>query len=176
MEISYREFWTVLHGMIFGAIYLLAFGGALAGFYSLKPELITQIGVTERIHRMKIGLWTMSIIAWITVISGTWIVYIWYRAVPPDGADLVNFPRYFLLSKPSTRGWHTFGMEWKEHVAWIVPMLTTSIAFTVHHYGMKLANHQRLVKALFWLLLISFFGGGVAGVLGAFINKIAATR
>ena len=37
MELNYREAMTVLHGMVFGAIFLLAFGGGLAGLYSLRP-------------------------------------------------------------------------------------------------------------------------------------------
>ena len=28
----------------------------------------------------------MAIVAWLTVITGTWIVYPWYQARPPDGA------------------------------------------------------------------------------------------
>ena len=31
MHIGNREFWALAHGMVFGALYLLAFGGGLAG-------------------------------------------------------------------------------------------------------------------------------------------------
>ena len=47
MTISEKEFWTVLHGMVFGAIFLLAFSGGFAGLLSLKPELITGAGTFD---------------------------------------------------------------------------------------------------------------------------------
>jgi hypothetical protein len=90
--------------------------------------------------------------------------------------ELANFPRYYLLSKPSTAEWHEFGMEWKEHVAWLVPMVATTIAFVVHYYGRRLWELAAIRKALMWLLVISFGAAAVAGVFGAFINKVAATR
>jgi len=86
MSISIREGWTVLHGMLFGAVFLLAFGGGLAGLYSLRPEWVTVEGLKERMFRLKVGLWSMAVMAWATVISGTFIVYPWYRAKPAAGA------------------------------------------------------------------------------------------
>jgi hypothetical protein len=177
MELSHRELWTVLHGMGFGAIYLLAFGGGFAGLYSLRPQLVTPLGVDERVRRLKLGMWIMAIIAWATVISGTWTVYIWYRAKPPAGVmDLAQYPRYFLLSKPETKEWHEFGMEWKEHVAWLVPIAATSVAFIVHYYGRRLTEAPTIRRAVMWLLVVSFCAAAVAGVFGAFINKIEPTR
>ena len=51
MTFTDREFWTIVHGMGFGALYLLAFSGALAGLWSLKPALITAEGIRERTRR-----------------------------------------------------------------------------------------------------------------------------
>ena len=85
-------------GMLFGAAFLLAFAGGLAGLYSLRPEWVTVAGLKERMFRLKAGLWSMAAIAWATVVAGTFIVYPWYRAKPPEGAtDLSAYPRYFLL-------------------------------------------------------------------------------
>lgn len=162
--------------MLFGAIYLIAFGGGIAGLYSLTPEWVTIAGISERIKRLKIGLWAMTAMAWLAVISGTWLVYIWYRAKPGPGMDLGQFPRSFLLSHENTKEWHDFGMEWKEHVAWITPFLATSIAYTVHIYGEKLANHAKIRRALLIVLILSFVAGAAAGIFGAFINKVAATH
>ena len=40
MSLTFREVWTSAHGMIFGALFLLAFAGGLAGFLSaLAPAL-----------------------------------------------------------------------------------------------------------------------------------------
>ena len=97
MSLTFREFWAAAHGMILGALFLLAFGGGLAGLYSLRLELLTAEGIRERLPRIKWGTGIMAVVAWLTVITGTYIVYPWYRATPPEGAtDLSAFPRSFL--------------------------------------------------------------------------------
>jgi hypothetical protein len=162
--------------MGFGAVFLLAFSGGLATLYAVRPEWTTREGMTERINRLKVGLWIMAITVWGTVITGTFIVYPWYRAKPPEGADLSGFPRYLLLNDPSTAGWHQFGMEWKEHIGWLAPIAATVVAYVVSYYGLRLANEGGLRKALFWFFLISFSAAAVAGIFGAFINKVAPIR
>jgi hypothetical protein len=177
MEISAREAWTVLHGMLFGAAFLLAFAGGLAGLYSLRPEWVTVAGLQERMTRMKIGLWAMAAIAWATVISGTFVVYPWYRARPPEGtADLSDFPRYLLLADESTAEWHRFGMEWKEHVGWLAPFAATVVAFAVSYYGPALARKTGERRALLIFFVVAFAAAAVAGIFGAFLNKIAPVR
>lgn len=65
MSLSIREFWTVAHGMLFGAVFLLAFAGGLAGLYSLRPEWVTVEGARERIARLSWGTWLMAGVAWL---------------------------------------------------------------------------------------------------------------
>ena len=176
VELSAKDLWTVVHGMLFGAIFLLAFAGAAADLYAMNPAWETVRGVSKNSWRLIFGLWTMAVVAWATVISGTWFVYIWYRAKPVPGVDLRRFPRYFLLSKESTHGWHEFGMEWKEHVAWLAPIILTSLAYCAYYYGPTLANSTRMRKYIFALLGVAFFAAAVAGAFGAFINKVAPTQ
>ena len=120
MEITQRELVTILHGMFFGGFFLLAtFGAIVTLMHSASPDSPpTQI--TSR--RQKLYLIATVILGWAAVLSGAYIVYPWYRAIAPSGADLTLYPKFLLTSHPSTAGWHTFGMEWKEHVAWIAPM------------------------------------------------------
>lgn len=176
MSISVRELWTVLHGLVFGSLFLLAFAGGLAGLYSLRPEWVTVGGIQERIRRLMAGTWVMAVIAWVTVVTGTYIAYPWYRAKPPAGADLTLYPRSLLLSKPTTAAWHTFGMEWKEHIAWFAPILATAVAFVVAYYGPQLARESKVRRTVLWLFVVAFAAAGVAGLFGAFINKIAPIR
>lgn len=176
MELTGRELWTVLHGLIFGTVFLLAFAGGLAGLWSLRAELITVAGVQERMRRLWAGAWSMAIIAWVTVITGTYIVYPWYREPAPEGADLKEYPRAFLLSDPDTDLWHKFGMEWKEHIAWAAPILATAVAFIVTWYGRRLAHDTRLRYATMGLFVLAFAAAAVAGLFGAFINKAAPIR
>lgn len=176
MSLTIIELWTVIHGMGLGAIFLLAFAGGLAGLWSLRPELVTVAGIHERIRRLNWGTWIMAVVAWLTVVTGTYIVYPWYRAKPPEGADLTLFPRSYLLANPAIAGWHRFGMEWKEHVAWLSPILATAVAFVVIRYGPRLAQEDKIRNALMVLFTIAFLAAGVAGLLGAFINKVAPIR
>ncbi|HXG61041.1 MAG TPA: hypothetical protein VNO22_06705 [Planctomycetota bacterium] len=167
MSMSWREFWTVFHGMVVGAIYLLAFAGGLAGLWNLKRWLVTEAGLAERMRHLKIGMWVMAIVCWATVISGTYIVYPWYRANAPTS------PRSMLLAHPQKAAWHTFAMEWKEHVAWASPILATAAAALVMMYGIELANRHELRRATMTFFILAFGSAAVAGVFGAFINKVA---
>jgi hypothetical protein len=153
--------------MGFGAVFLLAFAGGLAGLYSLRPALVTPEGIVERMRRLKIGVTGMAVVAWLTVITGTWIVYPWYRDKTPTS------PRSQLLADPATANWHEFGMEWKEHIAWISPILATAVAFIVLHCGDQLIRHQRSRRTVITLFVLAFAFAAVAGAFGAFITKVA---
>ena len=186
MELNTRETWTVLHGMVLGAVFLLAFSGGLAGLYSLRPGYITAKGLAERTRRLYWGVTTMAVAAWLTVITGTWIVYPWYREklageFPGGCAGLTKpsaeacSPREFLLSNVSgdTADWHHFGMEWKEHIAWAAPILATAAAFLVLYYGPRLVARPWLRTATMVMFVGAFAAAAVGGVFGAFINKVA---
>ena len=167
MSLNLREFWTVMHGMILGAIYLLAFAGGFAGLWSLRRKMVTPEGLRERMRRLKIGLWAMAVICWLATISGTLIVYPWYRAKVPDS------PRSMLLADESKADWHRFGMEWKEHIAWISPILATAAAAILSIYGAALVEQNAIRNACLVLFVAAFGAAGVAGLYGAFLNKVA---
>jgi hypothetical protein len=174
MDLTNRETWTTLHGMVFGALFLLAFAGGLAGLWSLRPEWVTVHGLRERMFRLRAGVAGMAVVAWVTVATGTFIVYPWYREQPPEGTrDLSDYPRSLLLSDPDRDAWHTFGMEWKEHVAWVAPILATVVAFIVLYYGNQLIVDKRLRYTSIALFVLAFASAGIAGLLGAFITKAA---
>lgn len=173
MVMTAKEIWTLIHGMGFGALFLLGFAGGLAGLYSLQPNLVTTAGIKERVTRLTAGTWMMAIAAWGTVITGTWIVYPWYRAAPPEGANLIDYPRYYLLADENLAAWHTFGMEWKEHVAWFAPILATVVAFIVWRYRGQIAQNHTLRKMMLALFVLAFASAGIAGLFGALITKAA---
>lgn len=174
MSLTFRELWTAAHGMIFGAVFLLAFAGGLAGLYSLRPELLTAAGIRERVKRVKWGTGVMATIAWLTVVSGTYLVYPWYRATPPEGVtDLTLYPRSFLKADAALSGWHTFGMEWKEHVAWLAPILATAVFFIVLKYGTQLAEQRDLRRMTMIIYVLAFAAAAIAGLFGALITKAA---
>ena len=174
MTMTDRELWTVLHGMIFGALFLLMFTGGWVGLYGLRSEWLSHEGCKHRLFWLKTTLWGMAAVAWATVITGTFIIYPWYRAKPPAGVtDFNRFPRSLLLADPGKAEWHNFGMEWKEHVGWLAPIAMTVVAFAVSYYGTALARKTSERRALMIFYSVSFAAAAFAGVLGAFINKVA---
>ncbi|MGE5590732.1 MAG: hypothetical protein ACM3ZA_08995 [Bacillota bacterium] len=170
MSVSVRDAWTLIHGMTFGALFLLAYAGGIAELISLRYEDINSASAAQRVKRLKLGTTVMAIVAWLTVISGTWIPYVWYRAKIPTS------PRSILLSDPSTAAWHTFGMEWKEHVAWIAPILATVVAYLVYYFGRRLIREEKVRQIAMVMYNLAFVTAAVAGLFGALITKAAPIK
>src|SRR6266568_5772101 len=149
MEISTHDFWTVMHGMGFGALFMLAFSGAFAELYRMSaPGAPSRVSTREQ-TLLGIYLAAMVILAWLTVFTGTYLIYPWYRAVPPMGlTDLSEYPRRLLLSSGKTSEWHNIGMEWKEHVSWIAPIAITMVAYVFAKYGRAFAKFEHLRGAV----------------------------
>src|SRR6266542_5408240 len=174
MEITSHDFWTVLHGMGFGALFMLAFSGALAELYRMSaPGVTSQVSAREQ-KVVGFYLVAMVILAWLTVFSGAYVIYPWYRAVPPAGvADLADYPRRLLLSSGKTSEWHNVGMEWKEHVAWLAPIAITMVAYVTMKYGRAIVQHRNMRIGVLGFAVAAFVATGIARALGAFLNKHA---
>ena len=177
MEITTRSLWTLIHGMGFGALYLLACSGALLEIYRFITAS-APAGQTAREERfLKLYLVVMVVLAWTTVLTGAYVIYPWYRAAPPPGTqDLALFPQRLLMARPSTLAWHSLGMEWKEHIAWFAPISITMAAFVFFKYGRDLKHHKQLRAGVLAFLLTSFVSAGVAGFFGAMLNKYAPVQ
>lgn len=173
MSLTIKEIWAVFHGMVLGGGFLLSFSAGLTGLYSLRQNWLSAEGIKERVTRMRWFTTMMAVVSSLTVITGTYFVYPWYRATPPEGADLADFPRSFLLADPNLAGWHTFGMEWKEHVAWFSPILAIAVAYLVIKYGSTFAQNQQLRRITMTLFILAFAAAAIAGLLGALITKAA---
>jgi hypothetical protein len=174
MIMNSHEVWMAVHGMVFGFIFLLGFSGALYAIYSMKAEWLTVEGMTRTVNNVKVYLWALAISAWVAVFTGAYIVYPWYRATPPSGTtDLTNFPKALLVANPSLAFWHNFGMEWKEHVAFLAPIAATVVAFIVSYYGPQLARKVGERRAVMVFFILAFVTAAAAGVFGAFITKAA---
>lgn len=174
MEISTHSLLTLVHGMGFGALYLMACSGALVELHRryispLKPAIEVE---DERF--LRIYLTVMAVLAWLTVLTGAYIIYPWYRAVPPAGTtSLAAFPQRLLMSSPNTIAWHSIGMEWKEHIAWLVPISITMAAAVFKRHGRNLTVQPELRKAVLSFVWISLIAAGIAGFFGAMLNKNA---
>jgi uncharacterized membrane protein len=164
----------MIHGMGFGALYLLAASGALVELYR-RYSPSSPVPITPKDESfLRFYLIAMAALAWLTVLTGTYIIYPWYRAVAPVGTpNLAAFPQMLLKSNPATIGWHSIGMEWKEHIAWLTPISITMAAAVFIKYGQKLRSHPQLRAAILCFTLISFLAAGIAGFFGAMLVKHA---
>ena len=174
MEITARGFWTMVHGMGFGALYLIAGSATVTELWRrYRPGDLRPVELEDETFLYR-WLIAMAVLAWLTVLSGTYVIYPWYRALPPAGTvDLAGYPQRLLLSRPSTSGWHSIGMEWKEHVAWLVPISITMAAAVFGHYRRNLKNHPELRNAVLGFTIISLLAAGLSGFWGAMLNKHA---
>jgi len=163
--------------MGFGALYLLACSGALVELYRLTRSAPSSEREPGETRFLKIYLLSMTVLAWAAVLSGAYVIYPWYRAAPPqETTDLAMFPQRLLMSSPTTIGWHSLGMEWKEHVAWFAPISITMVAAVFIRYGRELANHRQLRTAVLGFAAASFLAAGIAGFFGAMIDKAAPVQ
>ena len=177
MEISWRGLVTVGHGMLFGGFFLLAIFGAVTVMWrsALEGEaaVLTRRGyILEQLY-----LWKTAALGWAAVLTGTYVVYPWYRAVPPAGTtDLSLYPKQVLLASAATAGWHNFGMEWKEHVAWLAPMAVTMVAYVWTRYRGEVREHRQIRWAVLGFGMVALLAAGIAGGFGAMINKYAPVQ
>jgi hypothetical protein len=177
MAISWRDLITVLHGMGFGALFMLAFSGAIGVVYATAMGRPDWTPSPRHQAMFRLHLIGMAVVAWLATLSGAYLIYPWYRAKPPPGAtDLSGYPQRLLLSSPLTAGWHEYGMEWKEHVAWLAPIAMTTVAYVFIRYGPQLARQRAMRNAVLGFTAVAFLATGVAGAFGAFLNKFAPVR
>jgi hypothetical protein len=177
MEITLRDAVTVVHGMGFGGLLLLAFSGAGVALYAVcaSPSNWTPTAGEGRFLGLYFSL--MAALGWLAVFAGAYLVYPWYRARPPAGSvDLSGYPQRLLMSNPATIGWHDLGMEWKEHLAWFAPICLTAVAYIFLHCRLQLRQDRGMRNAVMGLIVLAFFAAATAGFFGAMLNKNAPVR
>lgn len=173
MLFSLRSILTMVHG-------LLLSGGALMGLaaalFALRAMALPE-GSAPSAHQARSfsRLTTLtSVLLWLSVIGGTYLVFPLYRATPPEGITaLAEYPRALLMSNPDTRWLHAFAMEIKEHMPWIAAMLTTAVAFVAHQQRATLLADVGMRHVAKLLLSIAFVLVAGVALLGVFVNKIA---
>ena len=171
MEITLRELITAIHGMLFGGFFLMALFGAIVLLLSTHSDSPTPTPRWQTFY-----LIAMVVLGWAAVLSGAYIIYPWYRAVAPAGADLALYPKALLTAHPATAGWHSFGMEWKEHVAWIAPMAATMVAFVLLKQRAAWNAHRQVRATVLGFAAAAFLAAAIAGGWGAMINKKAPVQ
>jgi hypothetical protein len=177
MEISLRALLTAIHGMLFGGFFVLATFGLVVEL--VRADFETQPGELCSTGRFLANLYLAiaAAMGWAAVLLGTYVAYPWYRAIPPAGTlSLAAYPQRLLLSSPTTAGWHSFGMEWKEHVAWIAPMAVTMAAYVLWKQRTAIKSDPQIRTGVLVFALAALASAGVASFFGAMINKNAPVQ
>ena len=170
MHLSNREIWALVHGMLIGGPFLLAFTGGLVALYGLRSEHLTAAGIRERVVQLRVGVTAMAVLAWATVLTGTWVLLPWYRE------DSSRSPQSQLLSDRDTRLWHEFADVWKTHVAFMSPILATAAASLVVYYGPSLARDRTARNLVLALFLAAFAIASLAALVGSLVTRVAPIR
>jgi hypothetical protein len=174
MEITMRALITLIHGMLFGTFFMMSVYGLVVELYRSACAEKTTPPTGRGYSLQRLYLICTAGLGWAAVLTGAYLIYPWYRAVPPAGvANLVLYPRFLLKSSPTTAGWHDLGMEWKEHIAWIAPIAMTMVAYVLTKYRLSMREHAQIRTAVLIFALAALGAAGVAGFLGAMLNKYA---
>jgi hypothetical protein len=179
MQITTRELVTILHGMLFGGFFLLALFGAVVLLLDWSDAERCEIVVAAPppIPAWQKAYCTLLVVSgWAAVLTGAYVIYPWYRAIAPPGADLALYPKALLIANPNTAGWHSLGMEWKEHVAWIAPMAATMVAWVMTKHRAAWNASCQVRNAVMGFAAAAFLAAVVAGSWGAMIDKAAPVR
>jgi len=166
-----KELFLLLH-LGLGIAFIHGFAGGIA---TLVDRTTSRLAETRRKAQVRAAsTLLMAGALWGSVISGTWRVYPGYRAEPPEGASTLAYPKAELMAGGDLAFWHHFGMEWKEHVAWLTPFLATAVAFVAIRYGRRVMRDAPIRSSLIRLFTVAALASVVAAGLGAAINKVAS--
>lgn len=160
--------------MVLGGGLIIGCAAYLVALLDLGGMALTEGRLPRRMCILKAGGWILATTGWLVVFLGTFVVAPFYRAAPPEGAlDLSPYPRAYLLGDPELAFWHLYGMEWKEYLGWIPPILLTAVAFAVSRLGERLVGDRTLRLTLAGLVAVAFMGASIAGLYGALLTRVA---
>jgi hypothetical protein len=66
-------------------------------------------------------------------------------------------------------------MEWKEHVAWLSPILATVVFYIVLKYGTQLAEDRQMRNMTMVIYTLAFVSAAIAGLFGALMLGLMTT-
>jgi hypothetical protein len=170
---SDRSLLTMLHGIVLGGAVMLVLPAAMYAASSLDAagQAPSDAGRHARLLARLSAIAAVCI--WLSVLVGTYVIFPAYRVVPPDGADLSQYPKALIQSVPETVWLHGFAMEVKEHMPWIAAMIMTAVAFITRRYPMQLTQDAQARHAVIGLMAVVFGLVGFIAILGIFVNKVA---
>ena len=159
---TYRGWWTTAHGVVLGGLFILSLALMVVFLPQTREELLTPEAAALRLLWIRRGALFVTIIAWTTVVVGTFVVDPWFHQ------HVAGSPLTLLEARPALTFWTDLVMEWKERIAWTAALTASAGGFLVKYYGGQLAWDRRarlLVEAVFVLALCAALAGGAMGLL-----------
>ena len=131
--------------MLFGGFFVMAIFGIIVELFRStfvkQPSELTNRGRSLE----RFCLIATVALGWVAVLLGAYVVYPWYRAIPPAGVtSLAAYPQRLLLARPGTSGWHKLGMEWKEHIGWFAPIVMTTVAYVLIKHRLVMNKYPQI--------------------------------
>lgn len=160
-----RQLWLGVH-LGLGILFVHAFAGGAATLVQPRPTRTRQ-------WIRNLSTAALALAAWLTDITGTWVLRPWFRATPPPGEDHHAYPLAYLLSRPELVIWQRLGMEWKIHVGWLAPFLATAVAVVVIRHPQLVLRDPTVRKVVNAMFFLSLGAAMIAAGIGAMVNNVA---
>lgn len=172
-----RSILTMIHGIVLGGAALMGLAAALFAMATMRTADGPDVATPSQARPLAQLTMFIAMTLWLAVLAGTYIIFPFYRATPPEGTtDLSQYPRFLIDSNPDTVWVHAFGMEIKEHMPWIASMLATAVAFVAGRYRSVLLNDAQVRIIAMTLLAICFVLASFVGLMGIFATRVAPVQ
>lgn len=165
-----RGWLTTGHGVLFGGGYIVLLVVALGAVTWLRPAELLPAGRESTRRQIGMTLAAAAAVAWITVITGTWGIYPWFRADAAESATSV------LRARASLAPWGSWVVLSKAWIAWTSAGLTTLAAAAGFRWRRRLTSEPRLRRCLQGLLTAALVAAAYAGAVGTLLAKLAPVR
>ncbi len=157
---------NVAHGAVFGGLFLLTIVVALLLALLARPRDLTDVGVAESGRLLAGSVLAMVVVGWVAVLTGTFVVDVWFHSGPSSAAALLS-------GSPTYRIWGADLIRVKEVVSWAAAVFATAAAYVAYRGRFRLAGARRLRAWVIALLAVALAAGGLGGVLGVLLTKLA---
>jgi hypothetical protein len=156
---------VVVHGMLFGGLFLASLAGAFVALLAFRPDWLTIEGRRRLSQTAKAVSVLAAAAGWATVLMGAFTVDPLFHG----GQDP---PAHILESYSGTMRWVTWAMPGKEDLALMSILLASAAAVAVLSRGERLAEPGWTRRVTLTFFGLAFVFASTAALLGAFLAKV----
>ena len=157
---------NIVHGAVFGGVFLLTIVVTIIVVLFARPGDLTDRGVAESARWLAWSTLAMVVAGWVAVLTGTFVVDVWFHAGPSSAAML-------LRDSGTYRIWGVDLIRVKEVISWGAAVLATAAAYVAYRRRFGLAGARRPRIWVIALLAAALTAAGIGGALGVLLTKLA---